>query len=269
MEPLPRSQSLYQNAGRLYRRMVAPHAIRRADLIVTVSRYTARQLISRFGVDEQRLRIIPNSVGAEWFRDTADPREQARLVLVVAGEAPSKNLHRALHAFALCAEGMRESWLRMKVAGVKPAFHAKFKKHAAGLGIGSAVEFLPYLSEEDMRGLYRDADVLLMPSLAEGFGIPVAEAMASGVPVAASNATSLPEVGGDAARYFDPRSADEMAAVLQAVLRDAALRKRMTERGRMQVRRFHPDMVQRSVEVLWRDIDKMKHAAAATEAVQC
>jgi glycosyltransferase involved in cell wall biosynthesis len=263
MEPLPPSRSLYQNAGRMYRRIVAPHAIRRADMVVTVSQHTARQLTSRFDVDEQRLRVIPNAVSPEWFGNPAEPREQAQLVLAVAGEAPSKNLHSALAAFALCAQRMRARGLRMKVAGVKPAFHAPFLAHANSLGVGATVEFLPYLSDEHMRGLYREADVLLMPSLAEGFGIPVAEAMACGVPVAASHATSLPEVGGDAAQYFNPQSVEEMAAVLRQVLEDYTLRRQMSERGRMQARRFHPHAVQKDVEIFWRDVEQMERETAA------
>jgi glycosyltransferase involved in cell wall biosynthesis len=269
MEPLPPSRSLYQNVGRIYRQVVAPHAIRRADLIVTVSRYTAEQLVSRFGVDERDVRIIPVSIGPEWFSGAVEPREPATTVLTVAGEAPSKNLHRALEAFAICRRQMSGSPLRMQVAGVKWEYHRVFQELAHSLGVDDLVEFLPYVSDATMHALYRAADVLLMPSLAEGFGIPALEAMAAGLPVASSSATSLPEVGGDAPLYFDPRSTGEMADVLRRVLADRALRREMSHRGRMQASRFHRDAIRPKIEAFWDEVEAEMSPVKSTELVSC
>jgi len=269
MEPSPLSRSMYQNAGRVYRRLVTPHAIRRADLIVTVSRYTADRLAARFHVDERKIRVIPASIDAAWFDAPAAPREQAGMVLTVAGEAPSKNLLRALEAFALCRTRAHPASLRMKVAGVKPAFHSTFRAHAAALGVEDAVEFLPYLPDASLRALYRQADVLLMPSLAEGFGIPLLEAMASGVPVASSDAASLPEVGGDASLYFDPLAVEQMAAVLHRILSDAPLRNAMSDRGRAQARRFHPDAIQGRIQSFWNEVEQTVGPARPVECAAC
>jgi glycosyltransferase involved in cell wall biosynthesis len=269
MEPLPLSRSLYQNAGRLYRRLVTPHAIHRAETIVTVSAYTARQLVSRFGVDERRLRIIPVSIGDEWFAVPCAPRERATTVLTVAGEAPSKNLHRALEAFSLCLRKLGASGIRMKVAGVKGAFHGAFQKYAESLGIGDAVEFLPYVRDAEMRALYCAADVLLMPSLAEGFGIPVLEAMAAGLPVASSSTTSLPEVCGDAALFFDPLRVEEMAEALQRILSDGALRKALADRGRVRARRFGADAIAPKIQAFWTELASPRNPLTPTEFVPC
>jgi glycosyltransferase involved in cell wall biosynthesis len=269
MEPMPFSRSLYQNAGRLYRRWVTPHAVQSADLILTVSEYTKRQLVSRFGVEERRMRVIPVSIGEEWYADPAKPRERATTVLAVAGEAPSKNLFRALEAFALCHGRYGGAALRMKVAGVKPAHQAAFREQARALGIEHGIEFLSYLSDNAMRALYRASDVLLMPSLAEGFGIPLLEAMAAGVPVASSSATSLPEIGGDAPVYFDPLNTEEMAAVLQRVLGDVALRREMSQRGLIQARRFHPNLVRNKIEAFWSEIELAPSPAASRELASC
>lgn len=251
MEPIPFSRSLYQNAGRFYRRWVTPRAVRRADLLLTVSDFTAQQLAARFGADLRQIRVIPPSIAADWYA-SAEPAPHD-YVLAVSGEAPNKNLDRALQAFALCR--LRgHATLRMKIAGVQPAFHAAFQYVAAELGIGSAVEFLPYVSEQEMRRIYRHAVVVLVPSLAEGFGIPLLEAMASGIPVVSSDATSLPEVGGDAALYCDPTSIEQMAEKLHQTLDNAALRARMSERGRAQARRFHPDAVRASIRRFWEEL---------------
>jgi glycosyltransferase involved in cell wall biosynthesis len=257
MDPLPPSQSHYQNAGRLYRRLIAPRAIARANLIVTVSNFTAASLAARFQVEPHRLRVIPVTIAEEWFDSDSGPSIPSGYVLAVAGEAPSKNLKRALEAFALCRGRAGRSSLRMKVAGVKAAFHAAFETHAQLFGVGDYVEFLPYVSDDEMRILYREADVLLMPSLAEGFGIPILEAMASGTPVAASNAASLPEVGGEAALYFDPTSAEHMAETLHQIISEPGPRARMAELGRIQACKFHPNVIRASIQQFW---DELAHA---------
>jgi glycosyltransferase involved in cell wall biosynthesis len=269
MDPLPPSQSLYQNVGRLYRRLVAPRAIGRANVIVTVSNFVAASLASRFKVEPQRLRVIPNTIASQWYDSSSGPSIPGGFVLVVAGEAPSKNLKRALEAFALCRRLDRGSSLRMKVAGVKSAFHAAFAAHAQVLGVGESVEFLPYVSDDQMRFLYREADVLLMPSLAEGFGIPILEAMASGTPVAASNAASLPEIGGDAARYFDPTSPEHMAEILHQIISEPGPRARMAELGRIQACKFHPNVIRASIQKFWDELAHVDESVPARELASC
>jgi glycosyltransferase involved in cell wall biosynthesis len=265
MDPLPASRSIYQNSGRIYRRLIVPRAIARADLVVTVSNFTASSIVSRFGLEPDRLRIIPNSLAEEWFvSDMPRPRSED-YILVVAGEAPSKNLNRALEAFAQCRKLMNNSYLFLKVAGVKPAFHAGFADRARLLGVGNHLELLPYLTDEDMRALYRNASVLFMPSLAEGFGIPVLEAMASGVPVVASNVSSLPEIGGDAPLYVDPTSTEHMAQILHQILFDSGLRARMVELGRVQARKFHPAVIRVAIQKFWDELTNVDEPFPARE----
>jgi glycosyltransferase involved in cell wall biosynthesis len=174
-----------------------------------------------------------------------------------------------LEAFALCRNHIENSFLRMKVAGVKSAFHPVFAAQAQAFGVGDYVDFLPYVTDEQMRELYRGATALLMPSLAEGFGIPVLEAMASGIPVAASRAASLPEVGGEAALYFEPTSAEQMAQVLHQIIFDSRLRVRMVELGRIQAQRFHPDVVREEIQALWKDIGQTAGPARTWEFASC
>lgn len=269
LDPLPASRSTYQNSGRIYRRLIMPRVIPRAELIVTVSQFTASALVSRFRVDPRRLRIIPNSVSEEWYVHDIAVTGPGDYVLAVAGEAPSKNLNRALEAFALFRAASAPPALRMKVAGVKPAFHAVFAAHARQLGIGDCVEFLPYLSEQELRTTYRKAAVFLMPSLAEGFGIPVLEAMASGVPVAASNAASLPEIGGDAALYFDPTSTRQIAEILHRIMFEIGLRARMVELGRVQARKFHPAAIRAAIQSFWDEFAQVDEPLPARELAAC
>jgi glycosyltransferase involved in cell wall biosynthesis len=116
---------------------------------------------------------------------------------------------------------------------------------------------MPYLSEPELQRLYRKAKALLIPSLMEGFGIPVLEAMASGTPVISSSATSLPEVGGAAPEYCDPYDAADICKVLTRVLADDDLRAGMAERGLSQAETFHPRIIQNRINRFWTDLPNL------------
>jgi glycosyltransferase involved in cell wall biosynthesis len=255
MDGLPLSLSLYQNAGRLYRRLVVPRAIQRAAVVVTCSEYTAAQLTSRFRLDASRIRVIPVGLGEEWFSARSVPRGDGNrpYLFAVAGEAPSKNLGRAIAAFAQFRR-FSGSNVRMKVAGVKPKYHSRFQREARRLGVADGVDFLCYIPESEMRGLYQNAELFIMPSVAEGFGIPVLEAMAAGVPVAVSSASSLPEVAGDAARYFDPLSVDDMASAIGDVVCNPELKQEMATRSVLQARKFNQDVINRKIAEFWSEL---------------
>ena len=106
------------------------------------------------------------------------------------------------------------------------------------LGLSDRVIFPDFVSDDDLPALYVGARLFVYPSLYEGFGLPVAEAMACGVPVVSSNASSLPEVAGDAGLYFDPRDVDAMAGAIERALTDSALRADLSLRGLAQAKKF-------------------------------
>lgn len=251
LEPLPPSVSLYQNLGRAYRRIIAPRVLGRANTIVTVSNYSKERLVTRFGVAPSKIWVIPNSLDDRWFTLDSQPHLNDSYIFMVAGEAPNKNLKRALEAYALYRVTNKDASRGLKVAGVKSGFHQVFRSHAQNLGINEHVDFLPYLSDSEICTLYRGAELFVMPSLMEGFGIPVVEAMASDIPVLASSTTSLPEVGGEAARYFDPTSVQGMAQAISDLMADPAARLQMSKLGREQVRKFHPEVVNRKIREFW------------------
>jgi glycosyltransferase involved in cell wall biosynthesis len=176
-------------------------------------------------------------------------------VLAVSGVGPSKNLSRAIAAFAKCRDLSEDSRLRLKVAGVKERFHPVFQAEARQLGVADFVDILSYISDAEMHGLFQHAKLFIMPSIAEGFGIPVLEAMASGVPVAASSSTCLQEVGGEAARYFDPFSVVDMAETMHEILLNPTLQEKMSEQGRIQSRKFHPDVVSEQIRAFWEELE--------------
>jgi glycosyltransferase involved in cell wall biosynthesis len=251
LEPLPLSTSFYQNLGRFYRRMIVPKAVERADVIVTVSRYTGEQLVSDLGVPREKICAIPNSVDEEWFTRSEGLRETKGYILMVSGEAPSKNLKMGIAGFADYATRTCDSRRRLKIAGVKAKYHPAFRAAADSLGVAGQVDFLGYITQPEMRDLYLGAELFVMPSLKEGFGIPVLEAMASGVPVALSNTSCLPEIGGAAARYFDPLSPEEMGSTMQEVLGSRELQQSMSQQGKQQAGRFCSRLVNEKIEQFW------------------
>ncbi|TXI85668.1 MAG: glycosyltransferase family 1 protein [Cupriavidus sp.] len=259
MEPLstlPLSRSAYQNMGRLYRRLVVPRAIRAAHRIVVVSAFTGGQLQQRFGVAPERITLIPNSVDEAWFADAPVPEaERGAYLLAVAGEAPSKNLPGLLQAFArLVRHGDGMADVSLRVAGVKPDFHAAYLAQARRLSLQGRVVFEGPVPTEELRRLYRHARGFVMPSLFEGFGIPLLEAMASGTPVACSATTSMPEVAGGCAWLFDPRDPNDMAKALLAMLQDTDARVRYVREGLMQARRYGRAIVNESIERFWNSV---------------
>jgi glycosyltransferase involved in cell wall biosynthesis len=155
-------------------------------------------------------------------------------VLALSSGSPHKNLARLLRAFARLATDR----LQLVVAGHEPTRGESLRALADELRLGSSVRFTGYLSDHDLSLVRRHARVFAFPSLYEGFGIPVLEAMEAGVPVVASNVASLPEVVGDAGRLVDPYSVEDIAAGLREVLADEGLRQDLVQRGYLQLRRF-------------------------------
>ena len=147
----------------------------------------------------------------------------------VSARRPHKNLPRLLAAFARL-EGDRAPLLVLP--GYTTSFEGELQADTRRLGIDNRVRFLGWVSNPDLEGLYRTALCFVFPSLAEGFGIPVLEAMQRGVPVACSNASSLPEIAGDAARYFDPLDEAEIAAAIVELIESADERERLVKAGR-------------------------------------
>ena len=256
MEPfssLPRSVSHYQTLGRLYRRMVAPRAARKAWRIVTVSAFTRDEIVRKLGLSSRAITVIPNAISPEWFADPLPEAQRQNYLFTVAGEAPSKNLSRLLLAFASAVERIGSD-VSLKIAGVSPGARAEFLQMARDLEIDARVEFLDFVPETELRHLYQRSLGFLFPSLFEGFGIPLIEAMASGSPIACSNSTSLPEVVGDCAILFEPRS---VTAMVESIVRLATQRGAMLEmagRARHRAEAYSSQVVEQQIREFWESL---------------
>ena len=205
----------------------AREAARRADLIIAVSDFTARQVSDLLAVEPARIRIVPHGV------HPAPPIQQARekIVLFVGVLQTRKNLLRLIEAF----EALPEDW-RLVLAGAPSGYGA-----AAILERARAhprIQITGYLAAAAIEQLYARASIFAFPSLDEGFGIPVLEAMAHGLPVITSNSSALPEVAGDAALLVSPLDAAEIAEALLRLAHDEDLRRQLAARGETRVHEY-------------------------------
>lgn len=251
MKNIPLSRSIYQNAGRFYRRMIAPRVLKNADFIVTVSQATANEIVDTFDINPRNICVVPNSISSSWFDDYYQSVKREDYIFMVSGEAPSKNLKRAIEAYIQLLRNPKLKHIKLKIAGVKPSRVQPFQAMVEHYGATSSVEFIPYLVVDELRSLYRRARLFVMPSLYEGFGIPLLEAMSAGVPAIASAIPALQEVGGAAAMYFDPMSVKHLEGIISEVLLDPAKSDEMIQLGKAQSLLFHPKNVKKSIDEFW------------------
>lgn len=230
------------------RRRIYRDSIRRARHICAISEFTRQTLIERLGVPPCKVRATPLAADPlfEPGNNRARPLDEvmARYDLVAGAYVyypgntwPHKNHLSLLRALRLLRSETGLDPLLVLTGSAKNA-HIELLKSVQELGLEGRVRFLGYCASEDMPSLYRGAAGLVFPSLFEGFGMPVLEAMWSDCPVACSNVTSLPEVAGDAALLFDPSSPEEIAQAIFRMISDSGLRASLVERGREQARRF-------------------------------
>jgi glycosyltransferase involved in cell wall biosynthesis len=204
-------------------RTFAPRAARSAQRVICVSEFTRDDVCRRYGVDRERTRVV---LSAPTLPHTHAEPPDGPYLLAVGDLRGKKNVVRLAQAFrALHAEGLPH---RLVLAGIDSGEGPRVLE-AAG---DAPVELTGWVTDERLDALMRGADALVHPSLYEGFGLVLVEAMARGCPVVAARATVLPETGGDAAAYFDPLDPADMARAIREVVEDQSLRAELIARGR-------------------------------------
>lgn len=204
----------------------------RAGAVLTVSEFSKRAILEAYGIPESRIFVTPNAVDHERFEArTSAPttlRDRYRLdgpfILSVGRLEPRKNLERLIRAF-----GRLDHDVQLAIVGVRDFRHQEIVEAAEPLG--ERVRFLGPVPDDDLPGLYKLSEALAYPSLVEGFGMPVLEAMACGTPVLTSRRGALPEVGGDAVHYVDPLDEESITDGLARLLTETAFRADLRRRG--------------------------------------
>jgi glycosyltransferase involved in cell wall biosynthesis len=210
----------------------AQEAARNADLIIAVSSFTAAQIAALLPVEPERIRVVPHGVH---LPDVVLPPDavlsedrREKIVLFVGALQIRKNLVRLIEAF----EALPADW-RLILAGALAGYGAAAPiERAANSPAAGRIQIAGYLAPHELRQLYARASIFAFPSLDEGFGIPVLEAMAHEIPVVTSNCSALPEVAGDAALLVNPLDSSEIAHALTRLTSDCGLRRELAKRGR-------------------------------------
>jgi glycosyltransferase involved in cell wall biosynthesis len=224
-------------------RMLVPLAAWRSHRVIAISRATARDVERHLHVPRERIDVVHEGFGVSPAGAATPPDAlrarlglgERRVVLSVSAKRPHKNLARLLEALAAIDATRRPA---LVLPGYRTPYEDELRALAARLGVDGDVRFEGWVGAADLEGLYALADAFVFPSLHEGFGLPVLEAMARGVPVACADRASLPEVAGDAALLFDPEDVGAITRAMEALLGDGDLAARLRRAGPERAARF-------------------------------
>jgi glycosyltransferase involved in cell wall biosynthesis len=253
-------------------RVLVPLGVRRSDRVIADSRSTRDDLVELVGVAPERVDVVPLGLGAVQRQAPLPERElRARLelgerpvVLSLSAKRAHKNLLALIGALARVAVEERPV---LVLPGYPTAHEIELRERVRQLGLEADVRFPAWVSAAELEGLWALARAFVFPSLYEGFGLPVLEAMARGVPVACSNASSLPEVAGDAALLFDPHDEAAIATAMARLLGDPVLAEDLRARGLARAQEFTWERTARlTLESYWRVLGHAAEVAVRRSA---
>jgi glycosyltransferase involved in cell wall biosynthesis len=228
----------YTRAENAYFRALIPGSARRADHIITVSQFSKKDIVSRYKVDPDKVTVVEHESRDEFRLMNSDECKEiilrkygivAPFALYVGRVNPRKNLVRLVEAFSrLYRKGVRH---KLVIVGKHDWMAEKVVQQVKNASLEDAVIFTGYIDSDDVPVFYNAAEMLVFPSICEGFGLPVMEAMACGVPVITSYGSSLEEVAGGAAILIDPCSIDSIADAMERVIAHPQLASSLREQG--------------------------------------
>jgi glycosyltransferase involved in cell wall biosynthesis len=230
----------------VYARPMLNLVARKAEHIVTISEYSKARIVERLGVPASKVTVICCGVDGDFHpMDRKEAFQSVReglgiqepYLLYVGSLKPYKNVSTLLKAFAILRKRC-DIPQKLLILGDDAKWKRSLVDECARLGIVDCKQFVSYAERELLPKIYAAADLLVMPSRIEGFGLTVLEAMACGTPVVCSRAASLPEVGGDAVVYFDPEDPEELAGAIEQVLSSKELQLSLSAKGLERAKRF-------------------------------
>lgn len=240
-----------------HHRLALPSILRQADHIITISEASKRDIVRLYRVAEEKITVTLLAANRCFARTASPPEARAAerpYILNVGTLEPRKNLPCLLKAYAVARrKGLPH---RLVITGAMGWGNSPLARLVDELSLHSDVFFSGFIPDDEMPGLYAGAGFFVYPSLYEGFGLPVLEAMAGGAPVITSNVSSLPEVAGDAAILIDPRSVEELSAAMLKLAGDEELRNIMRDKGMKQAARFSWE---RTAQETWNLYEKALH----------
>ena len=239
-----RFPAYFSPVQRAYARLMIGHACRGADAVIVDSEFGRKELLRCIPCPPEKIHVIPLGVSGDFA--PADDNASAggfrrkhnvgtKFLLYVGSLKPHKNVPALIRALAGLTDRMD---VQLVCVGERVEEDAALRALTGSTGIRDRVRSLGWLPEPDLIAAYRAATAVVLPSLYEGFGFPVLEAMACGTPVIGSNAASIPEVMGDAGILFDPSAQGELSAAIQLVLADSSLRDSLRDKGLRRAKLF-------------------------------
>ena len=217
------------------------YSVKNASKIFTISKSSKDDIIDVYGIEDKKIFVTYPGIkeGSNARILTMDDLRKKfgidkDYILFVGTLQPRKNIVKLIEAFSKIE---REN-LILIIVGKKGWLYEDILSAPQKFGVGERVKFLDFVEDKDLPSLYKNALCFVLPSLYEGFGLPVLEAMKYGCPVLTSNVSSLPEAGGDAAIYFDPTDAEDIASKIQKVISNPKLRDELIEKGYNQIKKF-------------------------------
>jgi glycosyltransferase involved in cell wall biosynthesis len=219
------------------------YSVEGAKKIITISKSSKNDIIKKYGIQSDKIEVVYPGIKAlsmkekDWKEIVKTYSLPEKYILFVGTLQPRKNIAKLIEAMSLVQDAQKD--LHLVVVGKKGWLYEEILKAPEKFKISEKVHFLDFVTDEDLPHLYTHAECFVLPSLYEGFGLPVLEAMQHGCPVITSNISSLPEAGGDAALYIDPKSAKDIAEKIDQVLSDKKLRESMVSKGYEQVKKFN------------------------------
>ena len=230
------------------------------DHLIAISQYVKDDAVATLGIASDHISVIPLGIDTAQFypaRGTGLFAGRAPYVLYVGSRDPNKNLESVLAAFGLVATEIAD--VRLAIAGRwNPSDQGWLQQRIdSDPSLHGRVDYLGFVSDADMASLYSNAEVFIFPSLAEGFGFPVLEAMACNTPVVASNRPPIPQVAGDSALLIDPLDPQAIATAILSILNSTARRNDLIQRGQTRARLYHWEKVAEDTIAVYRTLGRL------------
>lgn len=216
------------------------YSVKKAKKVITISNSSKDDIIKYYKVPKNKVNVVhlglkPLSMKVN-SKNLSEFGINKKFVLFVGTLQPRKNIERLIEAFSKLPQQLKD--YQLVIVGKKGWLFEPILEAPKKYGVEENVLFLDYVSDNDLPNFYSNAEVFVLPSLYEGFGLPVLEAMRYDCPVITSKVSSLPEAGGDAALYFDPENVDDIRDTIQKVLSSDTVRKDMIEKGKVHYKKF-------------------------------
>lgn len=244
-----RHSALFHAARMAAYRFLFWYSLRKSQAIITITNFVKSDVENHYPFTKDRITVTYCASEPPLEGKSKQPKHIKKpFIMHVGSPFPHKNIERLIGAFTILKESYPN--LQLVLAGKKEYYFELLEQQTKINKFANDIIFTGFISDEELKWLYQNAEAYVLPSLSEGFGLPGLEAMAHGCPVVSSNATCLPEVYEDAVHYFDPESVEDIAAKTREVLSDSDLRKKLIHRGYARLKKYSwARMAEQTLEV--------------------